>query len=390
MRVWALVWAHMSHHWRRTGVLIGCLLVSSLVPLVLLQVMPEVQRQLQRRADETPLVLGGPGSSLELVLHALYFRGAELGPLRFEHWQMFQQAGHERAVPLHVRFRAQDFPIVGTHLEYFDWRSRRLAAGEVFSRLGDCVVGSEVANRLQLGVGGTLISSPRSILSIGADYPLQMQVVGVLEPSGSPDDSAVFVDLKTAWVMENLGHGHEDVSQSNDPNLVLERNREGTVASAAVLPYTVVTEENLASFHFHGDMSQFPLTAIVLLEDRQRQQDLAAGLAQRLSGVQAVFARQSIAELLNALFQVQRIVLAVSLFVGLATLALFGLVIGLSVQIRQGEMETMFKLGASRGLTRLLLVGEIAMIGGVAAGLAWLAARGVAWLISQDVTRWFV
>jgi putative ABC transport system permease protein len=250
--------------------LIGCLLVSSLVPLVLLQVMPEVQRQLQRRADETPLVLGGPGSSLELVLHALYFRGAELGPLRFEHWQMFQQAGHERAVPLHVRFRAQDFPIVGTHLEYFDWRSRRLAAGEVFSRLGDCVVGSEVANRLQLGVGGTLISSPRSILSIGADYPLQMQVVGVLEPSGSPDDSAVFVDLKTAWVMENLGHGHEDISQSNDPNLVLERNREGTVASAAVLPYTVVTEENLASFHFHGDMSQFPLTAIVLLEDRQR------------------------------------------------------------------------------------------------------------------------
>lgn len=390
MKVSALVWAHMSYHWRRTWVLIGCLLVGSLVPLVLAQVMPEVQRQLQHRAEETPLVFGGPGSSLELALHALYFRAAAGEPLRFEHWQRFQQAGHERAVPLHIRFRTNDFPIVGTHLEYFQWRGRKLATGEAFGRLGDCVVGSEVARRLRLGVGGTLISSPRSILSIGADYPLQIQIVGVLEPSGSPDDLAVFVDLKTAWVMENLGHGHDDVSQSNDPNLVLERSRQGTVASAAVLPYTVVTEENLASFHFHGDMSQFPLTAIVLLDDRQRQQDLAAGFAQRQTGVQAVFARQSIADLLSVLFQVQRVVLAVSLFVGLATLALFGLVIGLSLQIRQSEMETMFKLGASRGLTRLLLWGEIGVIAAAAGLLATAVSTLVAWLISQDVSRWLV
>lgn len=390
MRVVMLVWAHLSYHWRRTWVLIGCLFVGSLVPLVLAQVMPQIQTQLQQRAAETPLVLGGPGSSLELALHALYFRAAAGEPLRFEHWQRLQQAGQERAVPLHVRFRASDFPVVGTHLEYFGFRSRRLASGTLFSRLGDCVLGSEVARRLQLDVGGTLISSPRSILSIGADYPLQMQVVGVLAPSGSPDDLAVFVDLKTTWVMENLGHGHEDVSQSNDPNLVLERNREGTVASAAVLPYTVVTEENLASFHFHGDMSQFPLTAIVLLDQRQRQQDLAAGLAQRQTGVQAVFARQSIAELLSVLFQVQRIVLAVSLFVGAATLALFGLVIGLSLQIRQSEMETMFKLGASRGLTRLLLWGEIGLIAATAGLLATATATLVAWLISQDVSRWLI
>lgn len=390
MKIWALVLAHMTFHWRRTTVLIGCLLIGCLVPLVLSQVMPEVQRQLQRRAGETPVVFGAPGSSLELVLHALYFRPTQAPPLRYADWQAFQQAGFDRCLPLHVRFRTNDYPIVGTHLEYFDYRGRNFLAGEAFGRLGDCVIGSEVARQLGLDVGDSLISSPRSFLSIAADYPLQMQIVGVLQPTGSPDDRAVFVDLKTTWVIENLGHGHEDVAASNDPNLVLDRNQQGTVASAAVLPYTVVTEGNLASFHFHGEMADFPITAMILLDDQQRSQDLAAGLAQKRTDLQTVFASDSIRELLSIVFQVQSLIVAVSVFVGTATLMLFGLVIGLSIQIRQQEMETLFKLGASRGFTLSMYGLEVLMIAAAAVASAGLASRLIAWLISGDMYRWFL
>ena len=38
-----------------------------------------------------------------------------------------------------------------------------------------------------------------------------MQVVGVLEPSYTADDGAIFVDLKTAWVIQGLVHGHQDM-----------------------------------------------------------------------------------------------------------------------------------------------------------------------------------
>jgi len=388
MKAWGLVVAHLGFYWRRTTLLVGCLLISCLVPIVLSQVMPELQQQLRRRAETTPVVFGGRGSSLELALHALYFRGAESEALTFGDWQRFQRAGFQEAVPLHVRFQAEGFPIVGTHLEYFQLRGLRISRGETFARLGDCVLGHEVAGQLQLGVGDTLISSPQSILSIAADYPLQMNVVGILQPQSSPDDRAVFVDLKTAWVIENLGHGHEDVTASSDPNLILERTRQGTVASAAVLPYTVVTDENLASFHFHGDMATFPITAIVLLVDQQRQQDLAAGFSQRLDGVQTVFAAQAVEELLAMLFQIQNLILAISLFVGLATLSLFGLVIGLTIHIRRSEMETMYKLGASRGLTFSLYGLEVLVILVIALGLAGLLARWAAWLIGQDFHTW--
>jgi len=333
-------------------------------------------------------VFGAPGSSLDLVLHALYFRPTQARPLRYADWQAFQQAGFERCLPLHIRFRTNDFPIIGTHLEYFEYRGREIQVGEVFGRLGECVIGSDVAGQLGLGVGDSLISSPQSFLSLAADYPLQMKVVGVLRPSASPDDRAVFVDLKTTWVIENLGHGHEDVVASNDPNLVLERNQQGTVASAAVLPYTMVTEDNLASFHFHGDMAEFPITAMVLLDDRQRTQDLAAGMAQKRADLQTVFASDSVRDLLSILFQVQSLIVAVSLFVGVATVLLFGLVIGLSIQIRQQEMETLFKLGASRGFTLSLHGLEVVCIATVAFGLASIVSWLMAWLVSEDLYRW--
>jgi putative ABC transport system permease protein len=390
MKAWTLVVAHLAFHWRRTMILIGCLLIGCLVPLVLSLVMPEVQKQLQRRAQETPVVFGSPGSSLECVLHALYFRPTSATPLRYGEWQALQQAGFERCVPLHIRFSSNDYPIVGTHLEYFEYRHSAFQSGEPFGRIGDCVIGSEVSRQLRLSVGDSLISSPRSFLSIAADYPLRMKIVGILEPSGSPDDRAVFVDLKTTWVIENLGHGHQDVTDSNDPNLVLERNEQGTVASAAVLPFTEVTEENLASFHFHGDVAQFPITAMVLLDERQRSQDLAAGMTQKNSELQTVFAGDAIRELLNILFQIQSLIVAVSIFVGVATLMLFGLVIGLSVQIRQQEMETLFKLGASRGLTLTMYGLEVLIIALIALGSAGLISWLIAWLVREDLYRWLV
>ena len=258
----------------------------------------------------------------------------------------------------------------------------------IFGRLGDCVLGNAVARELKLDVGQHVISSPRSILSLAADYPFKMTIVGVLEPTGTPDDHAIFVDIKTAWIIENLGHGHDDISKSNDPNLVLERNQAGTVASAAVTPYTEVTEENLASFHFHGDVGDFPVTAIVMLSPDQRSQDLAAGLLEQSGGVQTVFARDSIDELLAILFQVQNLVVAASLFVGLATLLLFGLVFSLAMHIRKPEIETMQKLGASRGLTFSLLAGEILVISAVSGILALVLSSGVAWGVSSQLSRW--
>ena len=47
---------------------------------------------------------------------------------------------------------------------------------------------------------------------LSAEYPLKMRVTGILAPTGTPDDLAVFTDVKTAWVIDGIGHGHDDLA----------------------------------------------------------------------------------------------------------------------------------------------------------------------------------
>ena len=56
--------------------------------------------------------------------------------------------------------------------------------------------------RVQIGSGD-------GVFDLAGVYPLRMRVVGVLEPSHTPDDGAVFVDLKTTWSIQGLGQVHQ-------------------------------------------------------------------------------------------------------------------------------------------------------------------------------------
>jgi len=44
--------------------------------------------------------------------------------------------GWRMQIPLHVRFQAQGAPIVGTELDYFDFRGLKLAEGQMLTAPG--------------------------------------------------------------------------------------------------------------------------------------------------------------------------------------------------------------------------------------------------------------
>jgi putative ABC transport system permease protein len=72
--------------------------------------------------------------------------------------------------------------------------------------------------------------------------------------------------------------------------------------------------------------------------------------------------------------------------ISIATLLLLGLVILLSLKLRQREMETMFKLGCSRSTMALLQVAELTIIGAV--GLLIVAGLIVlTWTYADDLIR---
>jgi putative ABC transport system permease protein len=190
-----------------------------------------------------------------------------------------------------------------------------------------------------------------------------MKVVGVLEKSHTSDDLAVFVDLKTAWVIQGLGHGHEDVTRITDPTLILKRTEDNVAATAKLFHYTEISKKNLDSFHFHGNLTDYPITAVIAVP-----YDIKSGTILRgryLSSEephQIVMPEEVIDGLLQNIFRIKNVLDAVISVVGLATVLALVLVFALSLRLRQQEIQTIFKLGCRRMTIARLLGAEIFII----------------------------
>jgi putative ABC transport system permease protein len=265
IRTLYLGWRYLAYHRLKTAILMTSITLILFLPVGLRVIVDQSSKQLTARAVSTPLIVGSKGSPLELVLNTLYFRSDIPETMGYGEVAKVADSGLARAIPIYARFQARARPIVGTSIEYFAYRGLRIAAGRQLARLGECVVGSRAAEAMGLEPGGHVVSSPESVFDLAGVYPLKMTVAGVLEDSDTADDDAIFVDIKTAWVIAGLGHGHQDVSRPEAAGTVLSRDDQNVIANASVVQHTEITDENRDSFHFHGDLSGFPITALVVV-----------------------------------------------------------------------------------------------------------------------------
>jgi putative ABC transport system permease protein len=381
-----IAWRYVSFNRVRTATLVACVTLIAVLPLSLDLLLEESERQLLERAEKTPLVVGAKGSELDLVMNSLYFGDTVPELISMAHLEQVRATGLTVPIPMYVRFRARGAPIVGTSLDYFDLRGLQIAQGRTFALLGEAVIGATVAAELGLGPGDDLLSSPETLFDLAGVYPLKMRVTGVLAPANSADDLAVFVDIKTAWVVQGLVHGHQDLSQVTDPTLVMGRAGGKVTATAKLAQYTQITPQNIDSFHFHGDPVDYPITAVIALPHDPKASAILRGRyvsagddSSALSG-QITVPSDVVAELLANIFRIKSVLDAVILVVGLTTAMALVLVFALSLRLRQREIQTMFKLGCSRMTTARLLGAEILII---------LAASGVLTLVLLVVVERF-
>jgi len=382
-----IAWKYISYNKIKTAVLVACITLISFLPFALQLLLNESERQLMSRASQTPLVVGQKGSALDLVMNTLYF-GDDVP-------ELMTMAASDRIVdtdlalpiPMYVRFQARGNSIVGTTLDYFEFRGLEIATGRQMAVLGDCVLGARVAESLTLKPGDNLVSSPESLFDLAGVYPLKMKVAGVLKKSHTTDDLAVFVDLKTTWIIQGLGHGHQDVTKLKDPTLVLKRTESNVAATAKLFHYTEITEKNMASFHFHGNLSAYPISAVIADPyDAKSGTILRGRYLSKEETLQIVKPEAVIDGLLQNIFRIKNVLDAVIAVVALATVLAVILVFALSLRLRQREIQTILKIGCSRMTIAKLIAAEIMIIvfsSAVLCGIMMVAVRSV----SNDLVR---
>ena len=114
-----------------------------------------------------------------------------------------------------------------------------------------------------------------------------------------------------------------------------------------------------------------------ILEGRYRNDDGEA---------QLVRPPNEIRELMALVFQVKRFFDANAILVAIATMALLSLVVMLGLKLRAREMETMFRLGCSKGTMMWIQIAELGIVFLVAICLVAIASSTI-WFYADEVVQ---
>ncbi|MCC5877978.1 MAG: ABC transporter permease [Candidatus Sumerlaeia bacterium] len=386
MNLLFLAWRQVVWNWWKSLLLVLALSLLIFAPVASHQLLLVAGREWQARAETTPLLIGARGSRTDLVLHALYFTRQPDSLVRMGDVDAINESGHGLAVPVYIRHTAGGFPVIGTTLDYLNKRGLKIAAGNQLTMLGDCILGHEAARRLGVGPGDRLVSDPENVFDIAGSEPLRMNVAGVLAPTGTPEDRAVLVDIRTAWIISGIGHGHDDLETTDDPDAVLSREDRQITASGALRTYQEITPENIHTFHFHGEPEDMPVTAVLVFPRDERGRTILRGRYQsERQPLQAIVPTHAMEELLDQVLRHKRLLDGFVALLSVAMAALLVVVILLSLRLRQREFQVLETLGCAR--RRMLLLPVIEWL--IHLCLA-LTISGVLLLLMNRVAPWLI
>jgi putative ABC transport system permease protein len=173
------------------------------------------------------LIIAGKGSPLDVVLSTVFYIKSPATTVPRSYLKMFQsgQYAHitEAAIPVCIGHYFRGASIVGTSREFFTElkfmgnRSYSFAEGGNFASDNQsdqftAVVGSQAAKKTGLKIGDTFQTADVKGQNPDADHK-PFRVVGILNPTGTPNDNAIFVDIDGFYNMHDIPE--ENDSQRN-------------------------------------------------------------------------------------------------------------------------------------------------------------------------------
>lgn len=340
--------------------------VAVALMLVLLSMRHAGERAFERGSGNMHLLVSRDSDPLGAVLNGVFYAGAPRRPIEWaKHRQIAERFPLAFAVPVQLGDSYKGFPVLATNTEFFTQfqpeagQPWALASGRVFQSPFEVVVGAAAAREGGLRTGDTLYlthgaSNSREGDNAGAhvhfDFPYT--IVGVLAPTGTPHDRALFTDLESTWII----HAHD-------------RRRRADPSVQRTTSADLLDEDRLIT----GIYLQAAAPAVLPQVFSQLRADPSITVASP---------RQEISKLFAIVSNVDQILLAMAAAVMVSSGIAIMLALYNSMEQRRRQIAVLRVLGASRMRIFGLVVTESAILGllGGAAGvaLAWAGAQAVA------------
>lgn len=168
--------------------------------------------RVERDLAGVDLVVGAPGSPLQLILSSLFHIDTPTGNIPFDlSERLSRNALVDIAAPISLGDNIGGVRIVGTDERLLRLYEARVAEGRMMAASMEVVLGAQAADRLGKTLGATFVGVHG--LSAGGETHGEhlYTVVGVLAPTGSALDRVALTPTQSVWdVHADPNHAHTD------------------------------------------------------------------------------------------------------------------------------------------------------------------------------------
>lgn len=356
------------------------------------------------------LVVGPPGSDLQITLNSVYYLSQPVENLPYDYYMRFMKADERArqvaafggdpamgeadgpfaasiaagyAIPLALGDYFGKFRLVGTTPEFFEKlrygenvdqpltfrEGRALREKDDVNGYFEAVLGHRVAREMKVSIGDVI--NPTHGDPEGKSHKEGFTVVGILAPTGTPQDRAAFVNLEGFYLMDGHADNVEpDVASEVPPVAAANQARRAAGDYDSLVALTIPEREVTAILVKTGFMFGPGLQSIIQEEKLARA---AAPIGEITKLMDAI---------VGPIIQVLLVITLVTSFV-----AAVGVLVAIynSMNDRRRDIAVMRALGARRETVTMTIVIEsfiIAIIGGVT---GWLLAHVIIYTQSGKI-----
>ena len=227
MSLWKIAWRSIEQRALASALTAFSMALGVALVVTVLVIHQVVDHSFRRGAQGYNLIVGAKGGRLELVLSTVYHIGRPIENIPYKYYLEFTEGRFrpsvEVAIPICMGDSYEGFPVIGTlpemftKLQYQEGQKYEFAAGGNFHAGNEyeAVAGWQAAREAGLAVGGAFRPA-HGLFEKGEHGPEHrpFTVAGVLAPTGTPMDRALFVNMEGFFHLE----GHARPGAAAEPH----------------------------------------------------------------------------------------------------------------------------------------------------------------------------
>lgn len=360
-----LAWKSLKNRRLATSLTVFAMVLS----LVLLMSVERIRRAAEtgftQSVSGVDLIVGARSGPLQIVLYSVFNLGQATNNVSIESYNEIKSRPEvDWTIPYSLGDGHRGFRVVATNEDFFkhyQFRSKeqiQFSEGQPFKDYFDVVIGADVAETLHYKIGSNVVVAHGSTTgeSIQSHDDKPFKVVGILKPTGTNIDRALYISLEA---MEAI---HLDWQSGSAPvkgkEIVANQITPQMVAPKTITTFFLRTKNRIETLKLQREINEYKEEALL-----------------------AVIPGVVLSELWQNLSFVERILKGISFLVMLVGLMSMLIALMTSLNERRREMAILRVLGASLKHILGLIVLETFVLTSVAVILACFIKMIIEWLL---------